>query len=45
MKLKIIIAIFFFQNLIIGQLNPEKLSLEDALIIGLENNTTIRKAN
>ena len=45
MNLKIIVAIFFFQNLIIGQLNPEKLSLEDALIIGLENNTTIRKAN
>ena len=40
MKLKIIVAIFFFQNLIIGQLIPEKLSLEEALIIGLENNTT-----
>ena len=45
MKLKIIVAIFFFQNLIIGQLIPEKLSLEEALIIGLENNSTIRKAN
>ena len=45
MKLKIIFIIIFFQNLIIGQLIPEKLSLEDALKIGLENNSTIKKAD
>ena len=37
--------IIFFQNLLIGQLIPEKLSLEDALKIGLENNSTIKKAD